>query len=111
MQSVRVKDSTLRQKLLLLFVIGVLVSCKKDQPCSGIDFSQNDREVFVGKWRWYKSTVTEWLDVGPDVFRDYMPATEGFEYHITLSIDGKLPLEFYHESEKRESVKNFFVRE
>lgn len=156
--------------MLLLMIVLLLAGCKKDHPCSGIDMTQNSREVFVGKWRWYKTTVREWFDVGPDVFHDYTPVSEGFEYCFILSETGEFvsyrngieemdlilsevlyevvgenssgliarfdcssgqleftkltsnisndsikleqfPLKFYNETEQRESIVNFFVRE
>lgn len=77
--------------VLLSFLIVVLASCKKDTPdlpCSGVDMTQNSREVFVGTWRWYKTTVREWFDVGSDYFHDYTSTTEGFEFYFTISEDG-----------------------
>ncbi|MFT5779635.1 MAG: hypothetical protein ACI837_002594 [Crocinitomicaceae bacterium] len=129
-----------------------------------------DRAVFVGTWRWYKTSVREWFDVGPDQFHEYTTVTEGFDYYFTISTDGnykgyidgvleydfilnlvdyeifteagsamalktncsnneitfgnltpnpmsdtihhrEYPLNFYNESERRESITNYFVRE
>ena len=73
----------------LLFCITILFSCKKDKVflCEGVSMS-GDRSVFVGRWRWYKTRVTEWFDVGPDIVYTYTPQNQGFEYFFTMSQDG-----------------------
>jgi hypothetical protein len=81
--------------LIILLTLVIIVACKKDvapepePPCSSINMTLNEREVFVGTWRWYSTTVREWFDVGPSVFHYYTPATEGFDYYFTISQDGK----------------------
>jgi hypothetical protein len=81
--------------LITLLTLVILLACKKDvvpepePPCSSINMTLNDREVFVGTWRWHSTTVREWFDVGPSIYHDYTPITEGFEYYFTLSEDGK----------------------
>ena len=67
------------------------MSCKKDkvpEPCTGVSMS-GERAVFQGKWRWYKTWVTEWFDMGSDIILDYTPQSEGFEYYFTISSDGR----------------------
>ncbi|MBL1279745.1 MAG: hypothetical protein COA33_005710 [Fluviicola sp.] len=73
----------------IVFCIGFLFSCKKDKvfSCEGISMS-GDRSVFVGKWRWYKTRVEQWFDVGPSIYSDYTPQNQGFEYFFTISEDG-----------------------
>jgi len=77
-------------RLLLFIPLLLLVSCKKDKvppPCMGISMT-GDRELFVGKWRWYSTTVEEWFDVGPSNYLNYTPQNQGFEYYFTISFDG-----------------------
>ena len=47
-----------------------------------------ERELFVGKWRWYGTTVMEWFDVGNPIFHNYTPQNQGYEYYCTISTDG-----------------------
>jgi hypothetical protein len=80
--------------LFIALSLILLVACKKDKipepepPCTGVTLS-GDRSAFVGTWRWYKTVVREWFDIGPDLSHEYTPITEGFEYYITISEDGK----------------------
>jgi hypothetical protein len=74
----------------LLICILIVLSCKKDktpEPCTGISMV-GERERFVGKWKWYKTIVQEWFDVGTPIYHDYTPVTEGFDYYFTISSDG-----------------------
>ncbi len=74
----------------LLFCITILFSCKKDKvpfPCTGISML-GDRSVFIGKWRWYKTTIEQWFDLGPSIYSDYTPQNQGFEYYFTISTNG-----------------------
>tara|TARA_R110002072_G_C7958516_1_gene533734 strand:- start:101 stop:592 length:492 start_codon:yes stop_codon:yes gene_type:complete len=76
--------------IIILFCTTFLFSCKKDKvpiPCTGISMS-GDRSVFVGKWRWYKTRVSEWFDIGPDISYEYTPQNQGFNYYFTVSQDG-----------------------
>jgi len=74
----------------ILITLLLLLSCKKDKvppPCTGISMT-GERELFVGTWHWYNTTVEEWFDVGSSVYHDYTPLTEGFNYYFTVSQDG-----------------------
>ena len=71
----------------LLFCITILFSCKKDKvpfPCTGISML-GDRSVFAGKWRWYKTTIEQWFDLGPSIYSDYTPQNQGYSYYFTIS--------------------------
>ena len=78
----------------MLFCTALLLSCKKDKVppiCTGISML-GDRSVFAGKWRWYKTTIEQWFDLGPSIYSDYTPHTpqsQGFEYYFTISTDGQ----------------------
>lgn len=75
--------------ITIVFCIGLLFSCKKDKvfSCEGISMT-GDRAFFVGKWRWYKTRVSEWFDLGPDITSEYTPQNQGFDYFFTISQDG-----------------------
>src|SRR3989338_5840187 len=76
--------------LLFILLLVLLMSCKKDKvppPCTGVSMA-GDRELFVGKWRWYNTLVEEWFDVGPSNWLSYNPQNQGFEYYFTISADG-----------------------
>ena len=47
-----------------------------------------ERTLFVGTWHWYRTSVEEWFDIGPSIYYDYTPQTEGFTYYFTISEDG-----------------------
>jgi len=47
-----------------------------------------ERTLFVGTWHWYRTSVEEWFDIGPSIYYDYTPQTEGFDYYFTISEDG-----------------------
>ena len=68
----------------------LLLSCKKDKvppPCTGVSMT-GERTLFVGTWHWYRTSVEEWFDIGPSIYYDYTPQTEGFDYYFTISEDG-----------------------
>jgi len=76
--------------ITLLFCLSLLASCKKDKvppPCSGVSMT-GERTLFVGTWHWYRTSVEEWFDIGPSIYYDYTPQTEGFDYYFTISEDG-----------------------
>ena len=76
----------------ILFLAFLLFSCKKDKtpaPCAGVSMS-GERELFVGKWCWYSTTIEEWFDIGPSNYYDYTPQNQGFEYYFKISNDGLL---------------------
>jgi hypothetical protein len=80
----------MKRILPILILAIVILGCKKDKttpPCTNVSMV-GERETFVGKWRWYKTSVREWFDVGPDIFHDYTPTTEGFEYYFIISENG-----------------------
>jgi len=74
----------------LLFCITILFSCKKDKVflCEGVSMTGN-RTEFVGKWRWHKTWVTQWFDLGPDILLIYTPQNQDFEYYFTISEGGE----------------------
>jgi hypothetical protein len=79
------------KKVIIIFLGTLLfLACKKDQAptvCTGVPMSGN-KEIFVGKWRWYKTLVQEWFDVGTPINHTYTPITEGFEYYFSISENG-----------------------
>lgn len=78
-------------KVISVILLSVVVfSCKKDkipEPCQGISMS-GERSFYVGTWHWYSTTVEKWFDIGPSIYHDYTPNTQGYEYHIVISPDG-----------------------
>jgi len=79
-------DKIVRISFLLL----IIFSCKKDKvppPCAGVSMT-GDRELFVGKWRWYKTLVVEWFDVGPSNYYEYTPQNQGYTYYFVITVDG-----------------------
>lgn len=84
--------SSLNIVLKTVFVLIALssTSCKKDkvpEPCTGVTL-EGQRASYVGKWRWYKTRISQWFDIGPDYFYDVTPTSEGFEYYFIISNDG-----------------------
>ena len=77
--------------ITIVFCISLLFSCKKEkvpEPCEGVAMTTGDRDFFVGKWRWYKTSVEQWFDIGPSIYSDYTPQNQGFDYFFTISTDG-----------------------
>jgi len=77
--------------ITILFCTTILFSCKKEkvpEPCEGVSMSIGDRTFFVGKWRWYKTDIEEWFDIGPSIYSEYTPQNQGFDYFFTISTDG-----------------------
>jgi len=58
------------------------------EVCTGVAMT-GERELFVGKWRWYNTLVEEWFDVGPSNWLYYTPQNQGFEYYFTVSVEGE----------------------
>lgn len=52
-------------------------------------FTEVQSSNLVGKWRWYKTDIEQWFDVGPSNFYEVTPQSEGFEYYFIISEDGK----------------------
>jgi hypothetical protein len=79
------------KKVIIVLLSTILFfACRKDKVstvCTGISMSGN-KEVFVGKWKWYKTYVKEWFDVGTPIYHIYTPITEGFEYYFSISENG-----------------------
>ena len=74
----------------IIFCLAVLFACKKDKvpvPCSGVSMT-GERQLFVGTWHWYSTTVEEWFDIGPSIYHDYTPQNQNFEYYFDISQDG-----------------------
>jgi len=74
----------------ILITLLLLLACKKDKvppPCIGVSMT-GERTLFVGTWHWYRTSVEEWFDIGPSIYYDYTPQTEGFDYYFTISEDG-----------------------
>ena len=84
--------SSLNIVLKTVFVLIALsfTSCKKDkvpEPCTGVTL-EGEETVYVGKWRWYKTRIRQWFDIGTDYFYDVTPSSEGFEYYCLISSNG-----------------------
>ena len=62
--------------IILIFCSTVLFSCKKDKTCAGLTI-EGDRTEVLGKWRWYKTRIRQWFDIGSDIFYDYTPKYRG----------------------------------
>jgi hypothetical protein len=80
----------MNRALLIPLILVSIFSCKKDKveaPCTNVSMV-GERERFVGKWKWYNTIVEEWFDVGPSIFHNYTPASEGFQYYFTISQSG-----------------------
>jgi len=76
--------------ITIVFCISLLFSCKKEkvpEPCEGVSMS-GDRAFFVGRWKWYKTDIEEWFDIGPSIYSNYTPQNQGFDYFFTISTDG-----------------------
>lgn len=43
------------RKIIIIFVLGILASCKKDPPVEQPDFLKGEKEILIGTWHWQKS--------------------------------------------------------
>ncbi|MDX2359247.1 MAG: hypothetical protein QNK23_00480 [Crocinitomicaceae bacterium] len=51
--------------------------------------TEKSRGDFIGTWRWDKTSVRQWFAIGSDVYLEYTPANQGFEYYCNITADGK----------------------
>lgn len=75
--------------IILLLALS-FTSCKKDkvpEPCVSVSMD-GDRDILVGKWRWYNSKIEEWFDIGSSVYHNYNPQNQGFNYHLEILSSG-----------------------
>ncbi len=76
--------------LIFTVFLGLVFSCEKDKtplPCTGISMT-GEKSRYIGKWRWYKTIVQEWFDIGNPIYHDYTPQNQQFDYYFTISADG-----------------------
>lgn len=81
----------MKSYLSIAIILLLLVSCIKEDyrpECTPMSFTEVQSSNLVGKWRWYKTDIEQWFDVGPSFFYEVTPQSEGFEYYFIISEDG-----------------------
>lgn len=88
-------------RLLILFSIIFLFSCKKDRL-------KDDKEIFIGKWKWVytKSSHRSNCD-NPTIVSYYTPITEGKNYEIEFIKKGCV--RFYENETEQEKYRIVFT--
>lgn len=74
--------------MVLIGSICLLLSCTKDKVCdTAVQFS-GQRGVFVGKWLWVSTPITDSSGPGQPSFYIYTPANQSVNYSCEISVDG-----------------------